>query len=392
MKKMLWIFFIMIILLFVAGCKDDDEEQTPIEEGKLLPQQNEHGTVSPKESCGNGVCDTIEQEKGICPEDCSSEILENTQTWDVPNVDLSDLDVDTPVESGVVYITMMVHLEGWNTEDTSEDEFNQHVATVDDFAKMFEEHNAKATFEVNPAFIDAVGNWHSTFLNDLYDRGHGIGVHADAGGSADRDGLTQEEFTQEIALLRQQLEQETGLDIRHVSGICSSLDWVQAAINAGYQFTSGMVGYCAMALPENERPEEYSNCPNPSACHGEMPLELTDRVHPWRVSTADNFLEDDSNGKLVVFASENILAAIGSGSTADLDQTDIDEFTDRLDEALTYSNEGKVTKVYVGWSIGSSSKINEELFEKWFDAIQPYVDSGQVKWKTIPEMYDAYVS
>ncbi|PIN79397.1 hypothetical protein COV16_04460, partial [Candidatus Woesearchaeota archaeon CG10_big_fil_rev_8_21_14_0_10_34_8] len=311
-------FFVILVLLlfFVSGCEDEKES----------PQEN----VGNVENCGDGICDFIELNKHICPEDCI-EILPPSSVDDKYSVDsdfpdLSTLDIMTPVESGVVYITMMVHIEGWNNEGISEGSFQQHVQAVEKLATLFEEHNAKATFEASPEFIEGYKNWNGTILNELYDKGFGIGIHADAGGSADRDGLTQEEFTQEIAIQKKNAEEVTGLDILHVSGICSSLDWVKAATDAGYLFTSGTVGYCAMALPENERPEEYSNCSNPSVCHGEMPLDLKDRVHPWRVSSGLNWLEDDSNGHLVVFASENVLAAIGTGDSQVFEESDIEEY------------------------------------------------------------------
>jgi hypothetical protein len=44
---------------------------------------------------------------------------------------------------------------------------------------------------------------------------------------------------------------------------------------------------------------------------------------------------------------------------------------------------------YVGKSIGSP--VETEVLEAWLQRIQPYVQSGEVQWMTLPEMYEAYV-
>jgi hypothetical protein len=44
---------------------------------------------------------------------------------------------------------------------------------------------------------------------------------------------------------------------------------------------------------------------------------------------------------------------------------------------------------YVWWSIGEQI-LDKALVEEWLQALEPYLASGQVEWKTLPEMYDAY--
>jgi hypothetical protein len=40
----------------------------------------------------------------------------------------------------------------------------------------------------------------------------------------------------------------------------------------------------------------------------------------------------------------------------------------------------------------ANSGIDKKLLEEWLQRLRPYIDSGKVQWKTLPEMYDAYVS
>lgn len=41
------------------------------------------------------------------------------------------------------------------------------------------------------------------------------------------------------------------------------------------------------------------------------------------------------------------------------------------------------------WSIGEQT-LDKALVEEWLQALEPYLASGQVEWKTLPEMYEAY--
>ncbi len=45
---------------------------------------------------------------------------------------------------------------------------------------------------------------------------------------------------------------------------------------------------------------------------------------------------------------------------------------------------------YVSTSLGG--KLDLAILEQWLLAIEPYVESGQVQWNTLPEMYDAYAA
>lgn len=293
----------------------------------------------------------------------------------------------------VLYLGMMVHLEGWNEEVINEDMFIRHADAARKLASIFEDYEAKATFEARPEFAAACNTWNDNVLLELHNRGHGIGVHADVGGG--RGLLTQQGFTMEIAEMKNKMKKLTGIEILHVSGICSELDWVKASIDAEYKFVTGTIGYCVMSMPENNRPDEYKECPNPGECHGVVPVNLKDRINPWRTATGEDWLKDDPDGDLVVLTESGVIGnlaeyAKGEGSIGgQFTQADIDVYIQMLEEALTYAKDGEVNFLYVALSIGSPD-INEAMYRKWLAAIQPYVDSGKVEWKTLPEIYTIY--
>jgi len=174
-------------------------------------------------------------------------------------------------------------------------------------------------------------------------------VHADIGGSVEKEGLTQASFTSKLAEMKRAIESLTEIDDRHVSGICSTLEWVKAAIDADYEFTTGTVTYCVMSMPESIRPAEYKNCPNPRACHGTFPVEQRDRMHPWRTNTARNWLEKDPNGKLVILPASGVLKGmkeemegnLGIGAKDEFTEEDIGAYIDLLEEAISYAEEEK---------------------------------------------------
>ncbi|MFH1785585.1 MAG: hypothetical protein ABH842_04090 [Candidatus Micrarchaeota archaeon] len=299
-------------------------------------------------------------------------------------------------------VGIMIHVEGWNNEAFEESSFERHAEAVRKMATTLEAYGLRGTFEVSEEFIDGCKNWDDNVLLELKNRGHSIGVHADVGGNLEKENLTQQEFGQTISLMKKKAEQLTGSEIEHVSGICSELDWVTAAIDAGYRFTTGGVAYCVMSLPENKRPDEFKYCKAPGVCHDTYPTELEDRLRPWKVSSGLNWLENDEQGKLVYFPSEGVVYALSEekagnlpeGAMADFDQNDIDVFFEVIDEAIALSNTDNTSMVYFAWSIGSADRVenNDVLFENWLGKIKrEYIDTGKLEWKTINQMYHEYI-
>jgi hypothetical protein len=113
------------------------------------------------------------------------------------------------------------------------------------YADLFEAYGAKLTWESREV-TDAIVRWGDNVLLEMEQRGHGIGVHADIGGQRDYD------CDLFIAALREEREQleSLGVTVRHVSGIVSHCDWVTAAAEAGYGFTTGQVAYAVMSMPD----------------------------------------------------------------------------------------------------------------------------------------------
>jgi pimeloyl-ACP methyl ester carboxylesterase len=299
--------------------------------------------------------------------------------------------------TGILYFGMMVHLEGWVNEADNEAQFNKHMNAARELADVFEAYGAKVTYEASLETITASGKWENVLL-EFQNRGHGVGVHADLGYS-NNPNFNLHLFTVRMDEMREAAE-ALGLTIQHVSGICSHLDWAKAAIDAGYQFTSGGVGYCAMSMPEEMRPEVYQDCPSPAQCHGNMPLDMKDRIHPWRISTAlGDWTVDDPAGKLVNLASDGGIknlyeASLDPNAThGDMEYSDEDItiLVEKVEEALALSNPSNLNIIYFALSIGAAD-VDTAFYSKMFESLKPYVDSGRLEYKTLNEMYQAYIS
>jgi len=342
------------------------------------PDQSVNTPAGPRsEKCGDGICDEFERARGVCPIDCA----DNSGT-------------------GTVYFGFMVHLEGWDNEMDIQDKFNKHAAEARKLASVFEDYGAKVTFEASPEFVEGCKAWGDNVLQELHDRGHGIGVHADKGYYPPGSAYTLRQFISEIEEMREDMEDLVDFKVQHVSGICSDLDWAKAAIDAGYVFTTGGVGYCAQSMPVYMRPEEYSACRNPAQCHGNMPLDMEGRIHPWRISTAEgDWTMDDPNGKLVNLASDSGIKNLYE-ETLDPSRThgdyeysdeDIDIAVEKVEDAISLSDANKVNILYFSLSIGAAD-VDTGFYSKMFRAFQPYIDSGRLEYKTFNEMYEEYVS
>lgn len=288
-------------------------------------------------------------------------------------------------EPAVLSVAFMVHLEGWSDEVEDESAYESHVAAVQKLRTVFDRYEAKLTLEASPEFIEADAKWGQGWLQKWEQAGHGIGVHADVGGTQRE---TQETMTTQMRLMKSGLEELLGHEVLHVSGVCSHNDWVEATIDAEYEFVTGIVGYCAMALPVALRPAEYRACENPGACHGTLPTTIAERLHPWSTSDGSNWLVSDENGALALIPGTGVVKGLDENSESYL-PSDIDAYEIFLRDAVSLAEPGKVNVFYTGTSIGAAN-INEDLYSDLLARTQAYVDAGLVHWKTLPEIYLEY--
>ncbi len=196
-------------------------------------------------------------------------------------------------------VSIVVHLEGTSLAEPAT--MARYEAFLRSYADAFEARGARMTIETS-VFSDALYAMAPTdtthVLTELEARGHDIAVHADVGGVLPA-GYDQEDFVADLAAMRMRQE-AIGLHPTHVSGICSSLDWVDAAIRAGFPFATSTVEYCLKSLPLDLQPPEVRDCTSPATCHGIYPTTLPERITVRRVRSGEDWTTSAPDGGLVL--------------------------------------------------------------------------------------------
>jgi hypothetical protein len=300
---------------------------------------------------------------------------------------------DNPAAPDPLLLNISVHAEGYQDEDdeTAQGQaiFEQHVAALTALADAADGGDgvgpgeARITFELSPIFVRATELWGSDFVPEMDARGHGIGVHADIGGTGHVDRAA---FVAELADQREAIEAQ-GVDVVHVSGICSPSEWVEAAIDAGFAATTGMVEYCLSSIPAypltcGDTAEE---------CHGPAVTDWEHKLHPWRTSTSSDWLTADSEGALLLVAGESGSgvsclgeAAAGRSCAGVTDQSDVGELEAIIEEYLAARETGRLNVLTFSWSIGRPPTAG--FAAELFGAVAPYVEDGDVEWSTLEEV------
>ncbi len=331
--------------------------------------------------CGDGICDGPETVE-TCPEDCEA-------TASPPS----------PAPDGLppLYLGLSVHLEGYplgnNKIGYNEEVYARYSERILAYSDLANRYDMPITWET-ANLIGPSETFEPNVLLELYQRGDGVGVHADLGGNDDR-AVDEDAFTFELRKLRAQME-DMGIPVVHASGICSELDWVTGARKAGFQATSGAVNYCLRALPVDQQPEVVRTCAGPGdgACHDPYPGEFPAALHPWRAADGSSWTTPADEGLLIVPTVGTIHgiyeAKTGSDSHTHNQMTreDVEVARQVIEEGLAARSRDQLNAFFFVWSFGQA--IDEALLHAFFSGVQPYVERGDVVWQTLPELIETY--
>jgi hypothetical protein len=298
-----------------------------------------------------------------------------------------------PVEPDpVVSLGLTLHLERAGILD-NEAHYGDYLVELEDVVGWADGHGARLTLEsrhLTQAILTHEDDPLDNLLAALQSSGHTVGFHADIG---IEEGLTQELFTEQLTMGRAELAQ-VGIEARHVSGICSELDWVTAAAAAGFSFSTGQVAFCLKSLPEADQPEWVRDCEFPWDCHQPYPETVVGRLEPWHVVDGASWttpvplgqgeLTVNHDGGLLECLAED--AAGGESNTAcPFDDDDIEQYEIELQAAIDNATAEGVNDFTVVWSLGDPPE--EEVFERWLSAIDPHVEDGLARWRTADEIH-----
>jgi hypothetical protein len=224
----------------------------------------------------------------------------------------------------------------------------------------------------------------------MQQRGHAVGIHADAGGNKN---ATVKSITNTLDEMQEKLL-TLGISTSAASGVASKANWVEACERAEIDTVSCMVAYGLWSLDPSLRPEGFEPYENPSEGHGPFPFALEDRLHPWLAGDGSNWINHDPMGTVVILPTGLSL----NGASGELNGTqeyqseftkeDIEAWREALPRVIAASDSGAVNTFYAVWSFGGA--VDKELLEEWLQMIDEYVQAGSIRWSTIPEMAQLY--
>jgi hypothetical protein len=109
-----------------------------------------------------------------------------------------------------------------------------------------------------------------------------------------------------------------------------------------------------------------------------------------------DWIQPNPQGELVILPSGGGMICMAEEANSDesftqctFDMQDVDAFQQEMETALSLVEESKLNTYYLAWSIGQAQ--DPALLEALLQRVQPYVDSGQIQWVTLPEMYDYFL-
>ena len=294
----------------------------------------------------------------------------------------------------------MTHMEGGHKDDENQDLFMLHVEQLRYGMDLADAYGAKLTIESERPFALACRKWGLNMLQEVLDRGHGVGTHGDVG-FAGRELNHQQlvrAFSERKALLDALVGPENN---RGISGGGGANDWVLAAHEAGFKYVDGIVGMHYLSMPLENRPDpswtdEYIRT---EGFHDCAPVDFAQRIYPTMLADAQDFIPDEDG---VVLCSpgeigrlDRMVEAKTTGRPAkqcQLTNEDVDLIMEQIMEADRIRDGSRVAKLTVYVPADLYGPENEGPLCYFFSQMQALEARGVMSWATQGEVYDTYVA
>jgi len=338
-------------------------------------------------------------------------IVTGLYLWLTPESDQQD-------QEAVLYFTTVTHLDRHDDPvfEANEEKFREDSDMLLALADLYEEYGAKLTLEASTDFALAIERFDYDVMSELVERGHGVGAHIDYGidGQLTRQtgepvsNVTSDELVDLLVEQKELFEEIIGQPIVHSSGTPSPLDWVSANIEAGFQCHSSIVTYYLVSLDQKSRPpgwtDEYISAGN---YHQAFPFDLAERLNPWQMDNATNWVEHDPGGELVAISGETgthfgfLSEYYNQGITShtellkiqNFDEADIEVAKEMVLDALDSVDEDQMNTLYYMYSmkdIRTDYANGFPLMRGFLSWMQELAEEGKIEWASIPEMCNQY--
>jgi hypothetical protein len=354
---------------------------------------------APARSCGDGVCSGPEDAKN-CPADCSSVPASGTSAKEKRSTASS---ASTAQGEAPLFMTTMTHMEGNFNDDKKQDVFLLHVKELRYAMDLAQEYGAILTIESEKPFARANTIWNVNIMAEIRDRGFGVGTHCDIGFNEPPMPVNQFSamFAENKALVDALIGSENNLGC---SGGGSVNDWALAASQAGFKYLDGIVSMHYLSMPIKNRPDPVFTDAfiRDGHFHLNAPVDLYQRIYPFAVANADDFLPDEnpvivvSSGELGLFSAiaEKGREYNGGPILHDdeyvFDNADVDALVTKITEVNQNRDRTRVAKLCVYLPAVAYAPENEKTLRYFFEQIKTLQDQGAVTWATQRHVYEAY--
>jgi len=375
MKKGPLVFVLLIILLSACSLPGGGSATQTAAPGKA---------GSP---CGDGVCSGPENAQN-CPADCPSSAL-GTSTGSAG---------DAPL-----YMTTMTHMEHGFDDDENQAVFEQHIQQLTYGMDLADAYGARLTIESEQPFAIANTKWSRNFMAEIAARGHGVGTHCDFGF---RDEVMPPDkysrfFAENKALVDALVGAENNLGC---SGGGGANDWALAASMAGFKYLDGIVGMHYLSMPLANRPDNTwtDDYIRSEGYHMNAPVDLYQRIYPFGVANAQDFVADEapvivvSSGEMgpLVGMAEGV-GEVGGGQCRPecvLTDEDVNALVAKIMDINQKRDRSRVAKLTVYIPAALFVEENGDGLRYFFSQMQSLAQQGIITWATQKQVYEAYVA
>ncbi len=379
-------WMVLLIMIFTLSACLPGQQSTPV-------RPSTGGT------CGDGTCSTPENANN-CPADCASAPFNSNAGAFTPTTPASH------TGEAPLYMTTMTHMEGNFTDDQNQSVFNMHVQQLTYGMDMADEYSALLTIESEKPFAIANDKWNKNFLQQILERGHGVGTHCDIGYNEPHMSVSEfaAMFTENKSLVDALIGAENNLGC---SGGGSVNDWALAASQAGFKYLDGIVAMHYLSMPIENRPSPAwtDDFIRSGHFHLNAPVNLFDRIYPFEVADAQDF-EADPNPVILVSSGELglISAAAERGREYEdggpilhddeytFDESDVDAIVQSIRNVDASRDHSRIAKLTVYIPCNYFDPQNESVLRYFFVQMQTLADQGVITWATQKQVYEAYVA
>ncbi len=325
---------------------------------------------------------------------CSSPVIGGSSVSSDGGIVSADVANDTRVttEMQPLYLAFTFHLEAEQlvADETS---FTRYVDNIRSTAELFHKNGAIATWEA-AEIVEKSKTYGVNILKELETGGDAIGLHANGAGYVPTDKNYSTE-KMEAELLKQRANIDAlGVTVRHVSNICSSVDWVRAVQTAKFEAVTGVIEYCLKSLPD---PGAAANCDGPQHCHTAYPYEIKDSVSSWYAESGSNWTTPAVSGTLILPTANPVpcSAEVASGAVSPTQcgyaNDDATATLAQIEMAVAARKPGKVNSHVLVASFGQTP--NSQVMQTLLQEIKTrYVDTGKAIWAKVPDLIDLQMS